>query len=169
MNKESQTYYTPESQQTQETQQFETQDILQLEDESEEKSSDHWGSLLQIKGTRLEFSDPEKVYTVGSGPTNSIVIKESGISRVHFEIKRDKGERSSIAIIKDTSSNGTYLNGKKIGKNKEFPLTQYDTITILHPPISTFRFLDFSRLKQNQDNSEHEEILKSYTFIEDLG
>lgn len=162
---------TPE---TQETQQFsETQDpISQIEDEFDErKNSDHWGLLLQNKGKRLELSDPDAIYSVGSCSKCSIVLKGNNISRKHFIIKQDKGTRVSLPIIIDKSSNGTYVNGNKLKKDEERPLKQYDIITLLSPESEhQFRFLDLSQLKQNnKKNAEHDEILKSYTLIEDLG
>ncbi|MBW1870724.1 MAG: FHA domain-containing protein, partial [Deltaproteobacteria bacterium] len=68
----------------------------------------------------LEGPDSGKVYsfdrveiTIGRTMDNDVVIPDPGISRQHMSI-RDKG---GAYIVKDLgSSNGTKLNGKKVGE-----------------------------------------------------
>lgn len=53
-----------------------------------------------------------KVITIGSGHDNDIRITDACVSRVHLQlVKNDKGVCSAIDL---SSTNGTYINGKRI-------------------------------------------------------
>ena len=55
-------------------------------------------------------------------------------SRTHFEVFRDGG-------LVDKSSNGTYVNGLKVGKNKTYRLSHGDVISLLDPHLQIYSFL----------------------------
>jgi len=57
------------------------------------------------------------------------VINELFISRNHFTIKMDAGE----VFLEDLSSNGTFLNGKKIKFKQVIPFNESLEISIFHP------------------------------------
>lgn len=68
-----------------------------------------------------------EILTVGREKGNSIVIDDKLVSRRHAEIQQIRGSY----YIKDLgSSNGTYINGKTISKNKYIKLQQGDTIKL---------------------------------------
>lgn len=54
------------------------------------------------------------------------------ISKIHFTITRENiGTLGYIVFISDTSSNGTFLNGEKIGKNCRWILSNNDKIAVV--------------------------------------
>lgn len=54
------------------------------------------------------------------------------VSKIHFIITREKLETIGYAVfITDTSSNGTFLNGEKIGKDCRWVLSNNDKIGII--------------------------------------
>ena len=55
-------------------------------------------------------------------------------SRIHFEVFSDGG-------LVDMSSNGTYVNGLKVGKNKTYRLSHGDVISLLDPDLKIYSFL----------------------------
>src|SRR6266536_3852821 len=55
----------------------------------------------------------EDVTRVGRGPDNDVVVDETTISAHHFEIRRENG---AFKIQDLHSTNGTYVNGEKIGE-----------------------------------------------------
>lgn len=82
---------------------------------------------------KLQFKDQRKPaiwlvearYAIGRDPQNTIVLAEEGVSPFHAEI-RVEGEQ---VFISDTgSSNGTYVNGKRIQRRME--LRASDVIAI---------------------------------------
>lgn len=54
------------------------------------------------------------------------------ISKIHFTISREHIRTiGHIVFITDTSSNGTFLNGEKIGKNCRWILSNNDKISVV--------------------------------------
>ena len=166
------------TQETQETQQsLETQETQQsqLEESQTEDVGSSWGVLLRFGGDRVVLRDT--VYTIGSNKDNSIVIQGEGISRKHFEVQLDQGTRKvSMPLIRDLSSYGTFLNGIKIGKNKERSLKQMDKITLLDANSTKWIFYFQDRTVHTQDSTiasmdtlEHTELSESYQILGDLG
>lgn len=56
------------------------------------------------------------------------------ISKVHFKLTRDTVEGGKqIIYLEDLSSNGTYINGIKVGHNNKVILTSSDEISLASP------------------------------------
>lgn len=54
------------------------------------------------------------------------------ISKIHFTISREMfGSVGYVVFITDTSSNGTFLNGEKIGKDGRWILSNNDKISVV--------------------------------------
>lgn len=65
--------------------------------------------------------------TIGRDKQNSFVIEDSMVSRFHLEIQQIQG----AYFIKDrNSSNGSWINGKKITAGKYIKLKPGDTLRI---------------------------------------
>ena len=95
-------------------------------------SGDTWGWLVTTTDPTMmfELSSP---FTVGRDPsTCSLFITEelynqiektvekqnhSWISRRHFIVSKKMGEKS--AVLTDLSMNGTWVNGVKVGKDRQ--------------------------------------------------
>ncbi|RDG28953.1 FHA domain-containing protein [Oceanispirochaeta sp. M1] len=65
--------------------------------------------------------------TIGRDKKNSFVIEDGMVSRFHIEIQQVRG---SYFIQDRNSSNGTWINGKKITAGKYIKLKQGDTLRI---------------------------------------
>ena len=65
-------------------------------------------------------------------------IQFVNLSRVHFEIRKEKGE----ITLMDTSMNGTYVNKLLVGKGKKYRLTHADVISVLADAFNFFLYLD---------------------------
>ena len=70
----------------------------------------NWAVLL---GKNLEFKLTNDIVTIGRNQESTIFIEEKRLSGLHARITRI-GEEVTIT---DLSTNGTYLNDVKIGKN----------------------------------------------------
>uniref|UniRef100_A0A182W6L8 Protein kinase domain-containing protein n=1 Tax=Anopheles minimus TaxID=112268 RepID=A0A182W6L8_9DIPT len=77
-------------------------------------------------------------FDVGRNPQCSLVFDVKNtpqstlpfISIVHFILEKDLGDPSSPTYITDKSSNGTYVNGTRIGKNNRIILLHGSSISI---------------------------------------
>ena len=65
------------------------------------------------------------------------------MSRVHFEVNRQHGR---MALL-DKSSNGTYINKVRVGKEKSSRLAHLDEIGVLECDFALYYFLDKGLLK----------------------
>lgn len=65
--------------------------------------------------------------TLGRSSESNVIIDNSEVSRIHLEIRLDNGK----VIITDLgSSNGTYINGKKVNKGESAYLKEGDQLVI---------------------------------------
>ena len=82
-------------------------------------------AILKHKVGENAYQDYElknMVSTVGRSSSNDIVIKDTSISRLHIRVENRNGQ---FYVVDNNSSNGTYLNRRKI---TEAPLKDGDTI-----------------------------------------
>ncbi|KAI1787438.1 Pkinase-domain-containing protein [Ganoderma leucocontextum] len=83
-----------------------------------------WGYLIPCSANlrRIDFQKIKPSYRIGrnrEGTKNDIIFPGMKISNFHCTIEWDTDETLSSAIkVADMSSNGTFINGEKIGKNK---------------------------------------------------
>jgi len=70
--------------------------------------------------------------------------KLSSVSRIQFLVNK---VGNNITLL-DKSMNGTYVNGVKVGKDKEHRLKHGDIIAILHSEYDAFLFISEARMKQ---------------------
>ena len=64
----------------------------------------------------------------GVDPDAAILIDDFSISRTHLEIRLDADR--NMAFVIDTSTNGTYLNGSRLGRALPTPIRSGDRITV---------------------------------------
>ncbi|KAF5398550.1 Mitogen-activated protein kinase [Paragonimus heterotremus] len=153
-----------------------TQDI----DETHNLNSDTqehsyiWGRLLPLKSRlpAIELNDP--LYTFGRGEDCSLTFTPSmfddpnqlsTLSKLHFKIFLESGKQGSIAFIQDLSSNGTFINGTKIGRLKTQPLNNNDEISL---SLKHSKFFVFSDSHSSQ-NGYPPEVTVRYTVSNLLG
>ncbi|KPI94446.1 PREDICTED: ovarian-specific serine/threonine-protein kinase Lok-like [Papilio xuthus] len=95
---------------------------------------------------------------------NESIVKS--VSKQHFIIKRNLSEPLSPAIITDLSFNGTFINGKAIGKGLSRVLDDNDRISLTHPNAKIFIYKD---LLKNEQDKVPKEISKKYYISRILG
>merc|ERR1719450_816891 len=129
-----------------------------------------WGWLVAVnsKGLRLTSDTKpgspvlipvrDEVLKIGRDLSCDIIVNESmfiesgdedlkigKVSRVQFEIKKV----DNLVVVIDRSMNGTYVNGIKVGKDKEQILDQGDVVAILQSNFNVFFFISELRLRQS--------------------
>src|ERR1700748_1276143 len=78
-----------------------------------QKAKEQEACLIIIRGTpqghRFFLTQPEM--TIGRDPTADISVSDSGISRKHAAVKKENGK---VRLTDLGSSNGTFINDKKV-------------------------------------------------------
>ncbi|PIL29680.1 transporter [Ganoderma sinense ZZ0214-1] len=114
-----------------------------------------WGYLIPCSANlrRIDFQKIKPSYSIGrnrEGTKNDIIFPGMKISNFHCVIEWDKNETPSSAIkVTDLSSNGTFINGEKIGKHKVKILRDGNEIAFgtalsqhhLHGGLEDYRFI----------------------------
>ena len=110
----------------------ETQKEQQQQHNAEEEQKSHW-CVLESKSPLTEILQiSPDTFTFGRNASNNKVISDSKISAKHCALSREKTEAGTWKYyIEDLSSNGTYHNGKKIGKKIKVELKDGDEIALL--------------------------------------
>lgn len=83
------------------------------------------GSSRETKSL-ADLLQRQEVVTIGRDTKCDILLPSLVVSREHAELRKT----STGAILKDTSMNGVFVNGQKIPKHKDHPVTEDDTIEI---------------------------------------
>ncbi|KAF9566802.1 Pkinase-domain-containing protein [Agrocybe pediades] len=126
---ENDSLYNAQSSQEQEDQESETQPT-QSTQQASQASQDQtvnvdahlWGYLLPCSAslTRIDFWRVHPTYCIGRNSNlNQVVLPGFKVSNQHCTIKWDgqEGIHSTVTVL-DLSSNGTFVNGEKLGKNQ---------------------------------------------------
>ena len=101
-----------------------------------EESKSHWCKLVSKTTRYAGATVSQDSFSIGRAPSNNFQIKDSKISSSHCVFLRSKKTGSSDDyeyFIEDKSTNGTYLNGEKIGKGLKKQLKNGDEIMLLKP------------------------------------
>ena len=88
----------------------------------------YWGKLISILPTASTIPIFSTSFTIGRLPTNDLQIADARISLIHCIIS---WREDNTCWVKDKSSNGTFINGKRIPKNIEIHIKNGDEITLL--------------------------------------
>ena len=100
-----------------------------------------WGTLVSLSShPPLDLTGG--VHTLGRGAACSLVLSQSFISTTHARLLRDGGD--GAPAVEDTSTNGVWLNGQKVGKGNSRPLRHADALSLAKPDAteaSALRFL----------------------------
>ncbi|OBZ65027.1 Serine/threonine-protein kinase cds1 [Grifola frondosa] len=105
---------------------------MPLEDTSHSTCSNDglWGLLTPLD-TRLDqqkFKASNATYTVGRELGNDLQLSGNHISKFHCIICWDGQDSNSKITVIDLSMNGTYINGRLVGKHKRALLQHGDVI-----------------------------------------
>ncbi|KAK0225407.1 kinase-like domain-containing protein [Armillaria fumosa] len=82
-----------------------------------------WGILqpCNANNTRMEFSKTSPTIYIGRHPQNAFVLPGARVSNQHCQIVWDgvnNNDTASVTVL-DRSTNGTFINGSKIGKGHQ--------------------------------------------------
>ncbi|KAJ2931453.1 hypothetical protein H1R20_g5592, partial [Candolleomyces eurysporus] len=133
------------TQQTQSTQQL-TQPVVPPAD----RDSHLWGYLQPVndKLSRIDFWREQRQYTIGRNTElNKIVFPGFKVSNRHCEITWSAEDTGGTVLVLDLSSNGTFINGQKIGKSQTRILREGNEIAFGTPaaqpqsPFEDYRFI----------------------------
>jgi pSer/pThr/pTyr-binding forkhead associated (FHA) protein len=107
---------------------------------------------------------PEKgTLSIGRGYDNSVVLSDPRISRHHAQIEWQ--ESRELYVLCDLgSSNGTYLNGRKISPHDQYPLDDWNKIRITSN-IFTLRCVDGPWIIENEFNELRDQVQGEVTEI----
>ena len=89
-----------------------------------------WGKLISLSPEHADVNLIQEEETLGRHASCSVVFNNQHLSSRHCMISRDK---SGVVMVKDLSTNGTFVNGELIGKNKQTVLNPMDEISLLMP------------------------------------
>ena len=90
-----------------------------------------WGKLIPNDSKWGIHKLTEKEYLLGRNETANIVLAGvKSISGNHLKLFRD----SNVTFIQDLSTNGTFVDGKKLVKNKTQIIKSGSKIVIYKPP-----------------------------------
>ena len=130
-----------------------------------------FGYLIPLKPKGPMISLDQAEFNVGRSMHNNHVIKPNmmpknfeSISKFHFKIFKDVP--SGAVYLEDRSSNGTFVNGKKIGKSKKDLLSHNDIIGMTGAKLKHFIYMSTNKdyLKMYPT-----ELRNKYTVSRELG
>ncbi|THH00325.1 hypothetical protein EW145_g7096, partial [Phellinidium pouzarii] len=107
--------------QPEQTQQATQSQSQSQEDEKEPWNSHIWGFLKPTRPgvKRIDLWRVHATYTIGRSSENTIIFPNLKVSNKHCHITWDGNmSRDAVVTVHDMSSNGTYINGYKIGHKK---------------------------------------------------
>ncbi|GJE90075.1 forkhead associated domain and Pkinase domain-containing protein [Phanerochaete sordida] len=123
--------------------QVDSQQATQLSESSQRASETHlWGYLVPCspQQRRIDFSREKTTYKIGRNRDKSIgndhILSGMKISNQHCEFRWDgRDDKHSTITVFDNSSNGTFVNGEKIGKGRYAVLKEGNEIAFgTHQP-----------------------------------
>ena len=126
-----------------------------------------WGKFIseQIPEIHLENDD----INIGKLTTESL-RNNSKISGIHFQLIRTDFGKDAFVEIADRSTNGTYLNGKRLQKGKPTHIACFDQITLLNtklqPDAVTLTYYDMRIVEEINKECD---LLKKYRIGRYIG
>ncbi|KAJ3443355.1 serine/threonine-protein kinase fhke-related [Anaeramoeba flamelloides] len=156
---------------------------IEIESESgteSEYEDQPWGTLTSPLEDIVSLDLIDNTITIGRDSSCSIIVNHTSVSNKHCVIWREIPENEDPdegkiypVLIKDTSSNGTFVNGILIGKGNVQPLYYSDEITFVSirkqgqtkPPVVLF-FKDFQVIPNSYGELS---VSQDYSFKKILG
>lgn len=156
-----------------------------MESSGSEESDGVWGRLIPVASNHPEsslnqvFEFRESIITIGRDESNDIQLKCPNISSKHCKLIRESSDNEAIPDtiwLEDTSSNGTWIDKKKISKKR---LLIRDGVEIILVPgskkrqrkkLSYFFNVESRNKRKMQSAKSNDDTLESkYYTIRDLG
>lgn len=133
-----------------------------------------WARLLPSQAGFKAIDLTDDVTSFGRGKDCDIVYQSdskqcavSAYSNVHFKIKREFSIKiGTHALLEDCSSNGTFIDGEKLGKGRVQALKNNNEISLAKPENRAYIFIDLSN---KEDTNLPPQIKINYTITKTLG
>lgn len=97
-----------------------------------ETPENYWCRLISKNGAAENAFVAKDHFTVGRAPSNDLQIPNIKVSGLHCTLTKTPSHTDPDFFIEDNSSNGTYLNGKKLGKGIKANLKNGDEVILLN-------------------------------------
>lgn len=132
-----------------------------------------WGRLFSLNKNFPSLPLIEDEYTFGRGSKSSVIFNSKEIqaskyypaySSTHFKIVRDVAKK--CVFIQDLSSNGTFINGEKIGKNKKHVLESNTEIALASKVHRVFVYVDSH---ENDETDLPQDVREKYIVSKEIG
>ena len=132
-----------------------------------------WGRLLSLHKSFPSINLIDDEYSLGRGQKCSIRLDSKEIqaskyylaySSIHFKLVRDLVK--NYVYIQDLSSNGTFVNGEKIGKNKRRVLDNNAEIALASKTHRVYVYIDNNAV---EDSSVPAVVREKYIISKELG
>ncbi|XP_071481598.1 serine/threonine-protein kinase Chk2-like [Diadema antillarum] len=154
-----------------------TQDVVETDYDFAEEKNTVWARLYPVgKCFRsVDFVEPKDEYLFGRDPQCDICYNGPEISKnpcyqtlskTHFRIFKETKDNCSFYFIEDKSSNGTFVNGEKLGKGRKQVLNNNDEIALSMPKNKAYVFMDTS---DSDQSSLPEALREKYIMSKLLG
>eukprot|EP00330_Aristerostoma_sp_ATCC50986_P009902 CAMPEP_0114584678 /NCGR_PEP_ID=MMETSP0125-20121206/8340_1 /TAXON_ID=485358 ORGANISM="Aristerostoma sp., Strain ATCC 50986" /NCGR_SAMPLE_ID=MMETSP0125 /ASSEMBLY_ACC=CAM_ASM_000245 /LENGTH=155 /DNA_ID=CAMNT_0001779233 /DNA_START=86 /DNA_END=553 /DNA_ORIENTATION=+ len=89
----------------------------------------HWAKLVSMNPTHDNFDLSKKLIKIGKKRDNDLVIKTANIKNCHCKIFMEDNDK---VFIEDNSSDGIFINNKKLGKGKKQEIDNGDKVILVH-------------------------------------
>jgi serine/threonine-protein kinase Chk2 len=142
-------------------------------EEDGSQQSNIWGRFLSINKLFPSVNLIEDEYSLGRGKKCSISFDSKEIqaskyflaySAIHFKIVRDLVK--NYVYLQDLSSNGTYVNGEKVGKNKRHVLDNNAEIALASKTNRVYVYIDTNA---TEDSSIPANVREKYIVSKEIG
>ena len=91
-----------------------------------------WARLTSLSKNNPDNEITSDIFTIGRKVSNDLQIKNPKLSARHCRITREKERDNTYSYyVEDVSTNGTFHNGSKIGKENRMVLADGDEIVLL--------------------------------------
>jgi len=144
-----------------------------LDESDNEQEVNVWGRLLSINKLFPSINLVNNEYSFGRGKKCDISLDTpdvrvskyfSNYSTTHLKITRDC--EKNFVYVQDLSSNGTFINGDKIGKNKRHVLNNNDEIALASKANRVFVYIDANA---TEDSTIPDVVREKYVVSKELG
>ncbi|KAL8594487.1 hypothetical protein ACOMHN_024932 [Nucella lapillus] len=133
-----------------------------------------WGRLFPLGESFWALDLVKEEYMFGRGEKCDVSFSSTGAStqcfqaysKVHFTLSREWTSAGVFIFLEDKSSNGTFVNGEKVGKGNRQVLSNSDEIALAMKKNKAYMFMD---LNAKEDSDFPKELTDKYTITRLLG
>ena len=121
-------------------------------EEDEAAFASAWGALEHRSGTRNTLTVDEVVVGRSSARGATVILKDRRVSGKHFRLVRRGGDADPM--LRDMSTNGTWLNGRRLKRGDDVPVFDGDIIATIDPGMADAQVGIFTlRLHDSRDGT----------------